>query len=350
MNDLQKAISNLLTNFLKIRKDDVVSIDAEIYNRKDTEDPLVEMQIVEALFLELSRKNVYPLLNISVQKIQDALKEELPGKLNSVPERISQSFIDNIDTFVEVGWKKLSRQMMSGSDNNSMKDPQIFYWHKIFQHKKDLIFLNFPTPELAELINIEYDKLLKIYLKSINCNYGELKKQADEYKDEFFSYANYRITAQKEKIDVKIIKDQYQLFMGSSLDHQVTILPAGVIEFPVEKISLDGVFFAEKVYYKDLIFNNVKLNFNDGVIRYISFKAEEKGNFSLQSKIMSSQKECYFSLGFNDEVSDYSGFYLYDRCIKGNISLKFFDQDSFPIVFSNLNAEIKKRKRIFMNG
>jgi len=138
--------------------------------------------------------------------------------------------------------------------------------------------------------------------------------------------------------------------MGTPIDHQVTILPAGVIEFPMDKASLDGVFFAEKIYYKNLIYDNVKLNFSDGVIRYISFKSEEKGNYNLQNTIMNSQKECYFSLGFNPEISDYTNFYLYDRCINGNISLKFFDQDSFPIVFSNLNAEIKKRKRIFMNN
>ncbi len=138
--------------------------------------------------------------------------------------------------------------------------------------------------------------------------------------------------------------------MGSPQDHQVTILPVGVIEFPMDKISLEGTFFAEKVYYKELIFNNVKLNFSDGVIRYISFKAEDKGNYALQNKVMSSLKECYFSLGFNKHISEYTGFYLYDRCIRGNICLKFFDQESFPIVFSNVNTEIKKRKRMFMNG
>ena len=350
MKDLRSSVNNLLSNFLKIRKDDLVSIAADIYNREGIADPLVELHFVQELILELSRIGANPFLNLTVQKIQDAIKKELPEKINHSSEKLNQTLIDNMDIFIEVGWKKLSRQILSGTEYGQTKDPQIYYWHKIFQNKKDIIFLNYPTPELAKHIEVEYSKLLKTYIRSINCNYKMLRKQADDLKDEFFSYANYRITSQKEKLDIKIMKDRYQLFMGSPMDHQVTILPAGVIEFPVDKISLEGIFQAEKVFYKDLVFNNVKLNFSDGVIRYISFKAEDKDNFALQSKIMSSQKECYFSLGFNEEITGYSGFYLYDRCIKGNISLKFFDQDSYPIVFSNLNAEIKKRKRIFMNG
>jgi leucyl aminopeptidase (aminopeptidase T) len=351
MKDLRSTVKNLIDNFLKIRKDDIVSIASEIYKSSEADDFLVEMEMVEALFLELTRKKAYPLLNITVQKIQEKLKQEFPETLQLVPDRITRNFIETIDSFVEVGWKKLSRQIMNGYETTAEnKDPQIFYWHKIFQYKKKITFLNFPTPELAIHIKADYTALLDAYLKSIDCNYGELKKQAEELKDEFFSYANYRISTDKEKLNIKIIKDSFQYFMGSPQDHQVTILPAGVIEFPLDKISLEGVFLAEKVYYRDLIFNNVKLNFTDGVIRYISFKVEDKGNYALQNKIMGSQKECYFSLGFNDRISDYTGFYLYDRCIQGNICLKFFDQDSFPIVFSNIKAEIKKRKRIFMNG
>jgi hypothetical protein len=351
MKSIRDIISNLLNNFLKFRKNDIVSVAAEIYNTADSKDALIEMEIVEALYLELIRKKTFPLLNLSLQKIQQTLKEEFSAYETVIPEKIDQNFIDNIDIFIEVGWKKLSRQNLTDNDlQKSAVDPQIFYWHKIFQNKKDLVFLNYPTPELADNLQIQYKDLLKTYFMSIDCNYVKLKQQAETLKDDFFSYANYRITTQQEKINIKILKDRYQLFMGTALDHQITILPAGIIEFPMEKIALDGIFLAEKVYYRNLVFNNVKLNFADGVIRYISFKSDQKDNYSLQNKIMSSQKECYFSLGFNTEITDYSGFYLYDRCINGNISLKFFDQDFYPIVLSSLNAEIKKRKRIFMSG
>jgi len=351
MKELRNIVSNIINYFLKIRKDDIVAIDSEIYNGKGSVDPLTEIPMVEALMMELNIKKAYPLLNISIESIEERIKNELSDFPSPIPEKINRNFIETIDTFIEVGWKKLSRDINNSQTKLKIKkDPQIFYWHKIFENKKNLVFFNYPSPQLANHLKIEMDKLLKIYKKSIDCNYERLKIQAEDLKDEFFSYAEYRIISQKEKFNIKIIKDKYQFFMGTPLDHQVTILPAGVIEFPMDKVSLDGVFIAEKVYYKDLIFNNVKLNFSDGVIRYISFKAEEKGNYSLQNTIMNSQKECYFSLGFNPEISDYTGFYLYDRCINGNISLKFFDQESFPIVFSNLNAEINKRKRMFMGG
>lgn len=350
MKNLRKITSNILTNFLKIRKGDIVLITSDIYDYK-AEEPLIEFPMVEALMLELILNKTHPLLNVSLQSVQKTLIKEKVHLPMSIPDKINRNFIDSIDTFIEVGWRKLSREILSSHDkSDNGKDPQIFFWHKIFENKKNLVFLNYPTPELSSNLNCEHDQLLSAYYRSINCDYVKLKTRAEELKDEFFSYGNYQIISNKEKLKIKIIKDKYQFFMGSPLDHQITVLPAGVIEFPLDKVSLDGVFFAEKIYYKNLIYENVKLSFSDGVIEYISFKTDEKGNYALQNTIMNSLKECYFSLGFNPEIHEYTNFYLYDRCIKGNISLKFFDNNSFPIVFSNVNAEIKKRKRIFMNN
>ncbi len=177
MKDIQKIAENLIGNFLKIHRDDIVSIASEIYNTNNTTDPLVEMKMVEALFLELSLKKAYPILNISVQSIQERLKQEIPEFRQFIPQKINHVFLENIDSFIEVGWKKLSRQIMSSADtNDSTKDPQIFYWHKIFQNKKDIAFLNFPTPELADHIKTDYEKLLQAYLQGIDCDYSEMKK------------------------------------------------------------------------------------------------------------------------------------------------------------------------------
>jgi leucyl aminopeptidase (aminopeptidase T) len=121
------------------------------------------------------------------------------------------------------------------------------------------------------------------------------------------------------------------------------VIPTGIIEFPIKRRSLNGVFFAEKIYYKEKTYNNVKLKFEDGTVRYVAFMEDKKGNFHLQNELINSHKECYITIGFNKSINSYTNYFSYDRCIDGNISIKFIDRQFHPLFISNMNSEIRKR-------
>ena len=61
---------------------------------------------------------------------------------------------------------------------------------------------------------------------------------------------------------------------------------------------------------------------------------------------MNSKIECFLILGFNQEVTSFTNYYLYDACIDGNISLKFTDADA-NIILSSLSAKINHLKTIY---
>ncbi|MBN1948585.1 MAG: hypothetical protein JW784_02460, partial [Candidatus Cloacimonetes bacterium] len=145
---------------------------------------------------------------------------------------------------------------------------------------------------------------------------------------------------------IKIKRDSYQLYQGIAPDHHLIILPPGVIEFPFEKSSLNGSFLADRVYYKDQVYENVKISFSEGIVRFMTFHSEIQGNFQLQGKLINSQDECLLSLGFNEACQDFTNFYLYDRCLPGNICLKFFDNESYPVILASRKAVIRKRKSL----
>lgn len=346
MKEYSEIAFNIINNFLKIHKNDIVAISGEIHNNEDSPHPLVEFPLIEELAVAVRKKNAFPKLNIYTQNLKKRFKQEIPEEIFSSSQNHYFNWIDSVDSFIEIGWKRLSEDFESTSENK-LRNPgstESIIFQKIIKQKKKIIFLNFPTYELAEKTDSDFEELNNSYLKAIKCNYNTLKMKAKDFQEDFFSFSNYRISSGIEELDLKLIKNEYQLFMGESLDHQIIVLPAGVIEFPIDKNFLNGTFFAEKIYYKNLIYKNVKINFLDGSVRFVSFEAGEKGNYRLQNAITSSQKESFFSIGFNSEISCYTNFYLYDRCINGNISLKFFDKESYPIVFSSKNAEIKKRK------
>ena len=346
MKEFSEIAFNIINNFLKIHKNDIIAIFGEIHNNEDSPHPLIEFPLIEELAVAVRKKSAIPILNISTQNLKKRFKQETPEETFSSSQNHYINWIDSVDSFIEIGWKSLYEDFESSSENklrNTSNTERVIF-QNIIKQKKKIIFLNFPTYELAEKIDSDFEELNNSYLKAIKCNYNTLKMKAKDFQEDFFSFSNYRITSGSEELDLKLIKNEYQLFMGESLDHQIIVLPAGVIEFPIDKNFLNGTFFAEKIYYKDLIYKNVKINFQEGAIRFVTFESGEKGNYQLQNAITNSQEESFFSTGFNSEISCYTNFYLYDRCINGNISLKFFDKESYPIVFSSKNAEIKKRK------
>ena len=195
-----------------------------------------------------------------------------------------------------------------------------------------------------QTIETDYEKLVDNYIKGVNCNYNLLKIDGEEYREQYFSFSNYRITTNDETLAIKINRDKPILFSGDITEHQILVLPTGIIEFPIDRESMNGIYFAEKIYYRERNYDNVKIKFENGSIRYVAFKEDKKGNFHLQNELINSDKECFLTLGFNRNIKEYTNYFSYDRCIEGNVSMKFFDKNSKPIFLSNINSKIDKEK------
>ena len=341
MDNLPEIADKIVNDLLKIKPGNVVSISGEIHNANKTEEPLLEIPFIEELALEIRKKKAFPVLEISTENLKKRFFAEMPSDIFFLQPVYYKKWIDSIDVFIYVGWKNVFNEFQKTS-NEKLKKTTEGIWEKIFQQKKKLLFLNFPSFELANFLNTKPDALLEFYSKSADCNYAQLQEEKNELKTKFSTFSNYTIHSKNEKVNFKTKIILPDLLKNQDYPH-ITILPFGSQDIPLERKKINGTFIAEKAYYKNFIYENLKVNFEKGFVHYISFKEEGKENFILQNALMNSKTECFLTLGFNPKVISYTNYYLFDTCIDGNTSMKFFDGDSHPIILSNINAEIKKR-------
>ncbi|MFC1898165.1 hypothetical protein ACFLYJ_01190 [Candidatus Cloacimonadota bacterium] len=336
---------NIINNLLRIQKDDVVSISGEIRNGAHEEFALIEVPFIEEIAVAIRKKKAFPVLELTTENLKKRFFAEMPDEVFSVPPNYYKNWINSIDIFIEVGWESFSSDFIESSEKQikKFKDSTQSVMEHLFEQRKKLIFLNFPTHELAGYIETDYDALQSFYLNAVNCNYNLMKIYGTELHDKFFSFSNYMINSKDEKLSLKILRDKIEIFDGDTTKKQIVVIPTGLVEIPLDRQNLDGVFFADKIYYKNKTHNNVKIKFENGAVRYVAFTEDKKGNYHMQSEFINSVEECYLTIGFNKNIFNYTNYYSYDRCIDGNVSLKFFDRTYKPIFISCLNAEITKR-------
>ncbi len=328
-----------------IKKGDVVSISGIIHNSDDADDPLYELPFIEELAVQIRKKRAFPFLELSTENLKKRFFQEMPQEVYSADPHYYKNWIDTIDFFIEIGWENFSNRSHSDGDEKVKRihDTMLYLIeHFISQHKK-MIFLNFPDQELALITDQKLAELQKIYLRVINCDYNYLNLIGNDLNENLISFQNYLIYDEDHQLNFKTIRNAHTLYAGNIKDRSIITLPSGFIELQLDREEINGEFRGEKVYYKDKILENVKLKFEAGTVRYVVFKENNENNFVLQNELMNSLSNCLLTIGFNDEIINYTNYFYYDRCIKNNHSLIFFDRNSEPIVISNKNLKMKKR-------
>ena len=344
MENFPELAFNIINNLLRIKKDNVISISGEIYNSQNSPQQLLEIPIIEELAIAIRKKEAFPILELSTTNLRDRFFNEMPKNIYSLPPSYYIKQIEIIDAFIEIGWQKFSSDSLESESIQSKEmakstnDLKI----KIYEDNKKILFLNYPNYELAKYLNIDFKKLLVKYSDAVNCNYQYLQKTGVILKEKYFSSANYKIENLTNVLEFKIKKDAAILNSGDQNETQFIILPAGFIEFPLIRTNLNGIIVFERAYYRQHLFEDVKILFENGKIRYLIFKVERKENFFIRNALMSSINECSISLGYNPEIKSYSNFSIYDRCIDENITFTFICEDKSEIFLTTKKVKIEK--------
>ena len=154
MEKYSELAFNIVNNLLKIKSDDVISISGEIHNSKNANDPLVELPLIEELSVAIRKRKAFPVLEISTENLKRRFFAEMPDEVFSVPPNYYKSWINSIDKFIEISWESYSSDFRSVSEKQlqQFKDSTKSILQYLFDQKKKLIFLNFPTHELAKYI------------------------------------------------------------------------------------------------------------------------------------------------------------------------------------------------------
>ncbi len=335
-DQIAKMAFNVITNFINPKEDEVISIFTEIFDEKHKY-PLSELKVTEEFALSLRKRKAFPLLEVTTENLQKRFFEETPEEIIKTLPKYFEKRIEDISIFLEVGWKALKNPYENIYAESKYLLKNIYkITEKIRNENKRIIFLNYPSEDLAKFVGDKFDKLLENYFSLLNCDYRNLDDVVGELK--FFLQNNEVINIETKSGNLKFLTQPKDTKIFSQGANNILILPVGKAEVPVKRAFLNGIFLAENLYYKDRVCHNVEVSFKDGFI--YSLKQENptsKTSFELKNNLIGSQKEVLFSIGFNTKNLDYSNYYSYDRNIYNAVSLKFYDSHGNPIILINKN-------------
>lgn len=340
---IKELVKTIVSDLARIQKDQIVNILAYIHNTPEHKDPLLELPLVEELTLAIKEKNAFSILDIFSLNIKIKYTEENQNKRWIYPISYFLDKIESSSAFIDVSWESVADLFNSFERGYSYGRYLKSFWNEIYRRNKKLIFLNYPSDTLAKLINTDYDILLDSYLHAANCDYNYLKSKGKTLDENLYSYSYFQIESEDEKLKLKSKKNKKpELYTGNLDTHKISIIPAGIIVLPLDRSRLNGTFLAHYAYYQNTMLRNIKVNFKDGHIRFVTFQQEKEENFMFQNALMNSSEECYLSYGFNEACSEPTGYYLYDQCIDGMVALKFVDNSNKPVMLSSIDAVLKK--------
>ena len=340
---LTEIVYKITDTVLKVQAGNVVSVSAEIHNSTNTANPLSELPFTEELATRIRKLKAFPVLEISTENLQKRFFSEMSDEVFSLPMDYYLRWIQDIDFFIEVGWKLSAPGTNEEREKYaSVRRAADAIINKIVKADKTILFLNFPTKQLAELTGGNYDELLNAYFKMMNCNYFSLQMKAKDLSENTLNTNEVHIISGTEQLNITLRKQSIEVMDGTLGNKNIMSLPAGVVTVEVERHRLSGIFNAGRIYYKNEVFQAVKICFDSGNIRYITFLEDHKNNSILEDALSGSSAFCLMKIGINNALKEYTNFSVYDTCISDNISLCFFDEYSNEIIISDKKAYLDK--------
>lgn len=341
---MDRFVTALLDHILNLKPDTVISLSAEIHSN-DT-DPLSEITCVEEIALGIRKRQAFPLLEYTTSNLRRRFFEELPSHIITQKPSYFDAMNAIIDIYMEIGWESLAEmeiqpdQAKAAVASNSGR--QVI--EEILQRQKLLLLLNYPTPPLAKKIGVEFHALKEHYLDAVCTNYGLLNIRTEDCTKELFTARDYQLTTDLGELSFSLMRDKLTRSAARVQQEQVIVLPSGYVTCPAVRSSIHGELLADRLYYMGSVYQDVKLRFDQGSIRFVTTANGENVNYDLHSALSSSNDTCFVMYGCNRNNTQFSGYALYDRCMDDSIMLRFYDINNHPIDIASQRGKLKKIK------
>ncbi|MEA1971873.1 MAG: hypothetical protein U9N34_01045 [Candidatus Cloacimonadota bacterium] len=331
MDKYSKIAFKIVAILLKIKKGDIVSIAGEIHNLGT--EPLSEIALIEELAIAVRKREGFPVLDISTERLKNRYFREIQTKDFQID--YFNNSVDLIDVFVDVGWRSNPEIMNQLSDEEfeQIVEHTEAIWNKIIEFGKKVLFMGFPTKELANYYQLNLKLLQQSFFNGIDCDYSKLVTQTSSFLEKLKKKSKVTINTKANRLICEYEEDKIFLYNGEFRDLPTIILPTGRIAIEVKQIS--GKFLAEKVYFKTKTFENITIIIENFVISQVDFSVVKTGNNELESYIKSKIKKINIQIGFNKEIQNYTNYLLFDKNILNNVTIQIITEKGMNISLSN---------------
>ncbi len=336
---------------LGIKKDDVVSVSGDIHNSpKDEalEDILAEIPLIEELALAIRKKKAFPVIDLSTDNLKRRFLSEMPEDIYELPLSYYTKWAERIDFFIDIGWRNMP-QLYEGIEDKlfgKIKNSTQEIWNVVNRQGKRILFLGFPTHSLAEFFELEYEKLLAMYFKGLDCDYNRIIHISEELRSELTRLNTFKLGSSEESeaevasLEIKLDRTFAENMPSHPFKEKNLILPGGKLEFELETDRLTGVFVAECGYYGKYMFRNIRIHFAEGKVYYVEFDAGIKGGNKFRNAIMNRSGKYRLCIGLNEQITETTGYYLYDQVMQGNVGIKMFSSFGEEIILTNKRVKL----------
>lgn len=318
---------------------------------------LEQIDLIETLAIEIQRVGAYPLICLETLKMKSSMLEETES------DQIQRHFQHLEETLSSVTTLIMLEHIVTPSLVKVIPHERIEVFRKawvkvrneLFKRKVKWAFLGYPTQELAEEMNTDFIQFHDMFWKSIDVDYNELKRSAQNVSEVLAKGTRIKITTEQgTSLELSIsgrtplIEDGVISEEDSKNGDTVINFPSGEVYIaPVEE-SVEGVALFNRVHFQGEAIEGVRLEFRQGkVIRFTAEKNEAK----LREFFDSGEEGRYvlgeLGIGLNPWIKKLTGYQVYDTKQLGSIHLALGENKIFggqnsasiiwPLVMSQVN-------------
>lgn len=344
MNEDCIYVQNFVDKYLEVNKESFYYIFDTFKNNSEVDKlELLTMELLEIAILE--REGI-AIKSFTTQNIK---RHIINHNIKNLPKWFNRAMMKFFDTFIDLSFPNLFDFDETGNNTDiclSLGSTIPALYKLAFMKGKKIIIPNFPRKYIADYYNVDIDDLITFYVKSQDAYLTDLRYNGSLLFNSLVPNDIYYLRSIENKnsfLKMKLSMNS-PIFMSDKMINTSNILPYGYVNATVEKESLEGDFYAERVYYKKKIYHDVKLKFSQGDIEKIHFKNDDEKDDIITNSVLNSSDLVDFFFGVNNAVENFCGYLMYDRCINTCASLIFYDESSNAIQFSSRNINITDKK------
>lgn len=344
--DLAEIAYNITNVVLKIRNGQIITLSSEIHNGYELDNPLIELPFLEEIALCIRKKKAFPVLDIASENLRKRSFMEVNSENFPMPNHYYEKWVSMSDIFIDFSWRSNPYfvQDIPNRYIQQFKRTVNDLWLQIQKQNKKIVMMGFPTEALAKFYNINYSLLKDSYFDALNCNYQELKKSILILEGSLAKSEEWNLLTEDRNLNFRFQDSKANCYYGDFNNSPYLILPTGKIEKLIDTSTLDGIFYAETLYFENIALNDVQVIFEKGTVHGVDFLNRQSANHTIQNLLLNRIEDAFLCIGMNPNLKNPVKYSLFDECIKKNTILKLVINNKI-ISLSNLNASVSQKDK-----
>lgn len=333
----------VIEDLLNVRAEQVVVLSGLVNEEGNQEN--TDLKIIEEFALHIRKRGAFPILDLAIKSLKLRMLHETPADDYFIPKRYFSEWVKLINVIIDVSYPEnrnlFTDNLFSTEKIAIVNDSLQAIYKNMLIADKVVLLPNFPKSSIAKHYNIDLKVLESFYIGTFGAVANKMNVQGAKIINRVFPKENYFLQqeASKNSLQVKIASQQ-SYYVGNKIGNYYTVLPFGYVVLSVLKSSIDGVFEAAKVYYKNEYRDSVTISFSFGNVQSIQCSSNDSFGEIIRNGLINSKEIVELFIGVNNGVDSYCNYHYYDRCINHNFSLVFYDDANNIIEISSRSVQL----------